>query len=87
MKATILSILVGKRKESAVNVQKLLTTWGCIIKTRLGLHTGTLDECSNNGLVILEIVGADEKREELERKLNLIGGVVAKSIALNLDED
>lgn len=86
METTVLSVLIGKRKESAVNVQKLLTTWGCIIKTRLGLHTGTLDDCTNSGLVILEIVGTPEKKEELERKLNLISGVVAKSIELKLEE-
>ena len=38
MKKQILLILIGSRKESAVTVQKVLTAWGCMIKTRLGIH-------------------------------------------------
>jgi hypothetical protein len=32
MAKTLLIILVGKRKETAVKVQQILTAWGCIIK-------------------------------------------------------
>ena len=35
---TILAVLISKRKGAAVNVQKILTGWECIIKTRLGRH-------------------------------------------------
>jgi len=54
---TILLILVGKRKDSAVKVQQILTAWGCNIKTRLGIHDGVLENCSDTGLLILELVG------------------------------
>ena len=36
----VLLILVDHRKNAAVDVQKTLTAWGCLIKTRLGLHEG-----------------------------------------------
>ena len=57
MDKTILIILVDKRKEEAATVQKILTDWGCMIKTRIGIHDGLLDSCTNSGLIILELVG------------------------------
>lgn len=84
MDKTLLIVLVDKRKESAVTVQKILTEWGCIIKTRLGIHDGLLDNCSNSGLIILELVGQKQKQDELARKLNLLGGVQAKMVELSL---
>lgn len=73
-------IVVNKRQNEAVTVQKILTEWGCLIKTRLGLHDGVLDECSDVGSIILEMVGDAEKHKELVRKLNLLAGVSAKLI-------
>lgn len=82
MNKSILLILIGKRKEAAVNVQKLLTAWGCLIKTRLGIHDGILDKCSDEGLLILELYGDKKQKEELSRKASLIKGVTAKLINL-----
>ena len=87
MEKTVMLILVGSRKESAVNVQKILTGWGCVIKTRLGIHDGVLDDCSNSGLIILELVGAEDKHDELVRKLSLIKDVNAKLVKLALPEE
>ncbi|MBN2190859.1 MAG: hypothetical protein JW728_06605 [Candidatus Aureabacteria bacterium] len=84
MDKTLLIVLVDKRKESAVTVQKILTEWGCIIKTRLGIHDGLLDNCSNSGLIVLELVGQKQKQDELARKLNLLEGVQAKMVELSL---
>ena len=77
-------ILVDKRKKNAVTVQKILTEWGCLIKTRLGLHPGTLENCTDNGLIFLELVGDADKHRELVRKLNLLDGVQAKLIELSV---
>jgi hypothetical protein len=84
MKKSILLILIGKRNEAAVNVQKILTAWGCIIKTRLGIHDGVLDNCSDEGLLILELYGTDEQKEELARKVAVIPGVESKLVELSL---
>ena len=75
-------ILISSRKESAEMVQKVLTGWGCFIKTRLGLHDDVLDKCSESGLIFLELKGEKGKNEELERKLNLVKGVDAKLTVL-----
>jgi hypothetical protein len=86
MQKNVLLILVGNRKEASVNVQKTLTGWGCLIKTRLGLHSGVLDDCSDSGLIFLELAGDNEKLEELTRKLNLIKSVKAELVNLKLDD-
>ena len=81
---TIMAIMVDNRKEEAVQVQKILSGWGCLIKTRLGIHDGVLDNCTNYGLIILELVGDKEKHEELKSKLNVLPGVQAKYLDLEL---
>lgn len=86
MKKTVMLILIGKRKESAVNVQKVLTGWGCIIKTRLGIHDGLLENCSNQGLLMLELVGDQSQKEELARKVGLISGVHSQLVELEVPE-
>jgi len=84
MAKTILLVLVGKRKETAVKVQQVLTAWGCIIKTRLGIHDGVMDNCSDEGLLILELHGTDEQKEELARKIAVLPGVSSQLVKLSL---
>ncbi len=78
-------IVVNKRKKEVITVQKILTEWGCLIKTRLGLHEGVLDDCSEIGSIILEMVGDSEKHEEIVRKLNLLAGVTAKLVNVPIE--
>jgi hypothetical protein len=80
----VLLVLVSLRKSVAPRVQKVLTAWGCFIKTRLGLHQGTLKDCTETGLIFLELVGDKKKHLELARKLNLLPGVEAKLVTLKL---
>ena len=86
MKRDILLIYMHTRQETAVQVQKILSAWGCFIKTRLGIHDGVLDKCTDTGLVFIELVGEKEKHEELTRKLNLVNGVDAKLIEMEIKE-
>lgn len=87
MKRTILLVLIGNREESAVKVQKVLTAWGCMIKTRLGIHDGVLDDCSDKGLLVLELVGKDEDKQEMKRKISVIPGVSTEMVDLELPLD
>jgi hypothetical protein len=82
MEKSILLVLIGKRQEAAVNVQKVLTGWGCIIKTRLGIHDGILDNCSDEGILILELYGTKEQKEELARKIAVLPGVTSQLVNL-----
>jgi hypothetical protein len=81
---TILLILIGQRKKAAVQVQKVLTGWGCMIKTRLGIHDDVMENCSEHGLLILELAGERKKMDELARKVSLIKGVSSKLVDLNV---
>lgn len=85
MKREIVAIIVDHRNDTAVNVQKVLTGWGCMIKTRLGLHEGVLDNCTQTGLIILEMIGESEKIDEFVRKVTLVKGANAKRMTLELE--
>jgi len=78
-------ILIGSRQDAAEKVQKILTGWGCFIKTRLGLHDDVLENCTQSGLIFLELTGDLVQMQEIERKLNLIKSVDARLISLNTD--
>ncbi|MFW6271325.1 MAG: hypothetical protein ACOC4G_14805 [Bacillota bacterium] len=64
---TIMAVIVDKRTDVAFEVQKILTEYGCIIDSRLGLHQ--VKECSDEGLIILHLCGEKKRIEELEEKL------------------
>ncbi|HQO49953.1 MAG TPA: hypothetical protein PK939_05965 [Bacteroidales bacterium] len=81
----VMLILIGSRQEAAEKVQKILTGWGCFIKTRLGLHDDVLENCSQTGLIFLEMTGDFEQMQEVERKLNLVKSVDAKLISLKTE--
>jgi len=68
--ADILGILVEKKHDVVVAVQKLLTTYGCYIRTRLGVNETFFGEPA--GLIILELTGDNSQRECLERDLRAL---------------
>jgi hypothetical protein len=84
MKKIVMVILVDKRIEDALKVQGVLTEFGCIIKTRLGVHDGVGDSCSNTGLIILELVQKGTEHKKLKKKLNAIKGISTKQIEIKL---
>ena len=85
MSKSILVILLGNRKDAAVNVQKILTGWGSNIKTRLGIHDIVLNNCPDEGLIIIELVGKNEDNVEICRKLNLLASVKAELVNIKLE--
>ncbi len=72
---TVLGILINNRVQNAPQVQKVLTEFGCSIKTRLGLHEVNDNLCSSSGLLILELFGDEKASLELERQLKDIAGI------------
>lgn len=83
MKKSVLVILLKKRRSSAVKFQEILTRYGCIIKTRLGIHDGVLDKCSDTGLIILEIVGMDTEKKKFARELKGVPDLRFKLVELS----
>ena len=82
----IMLILLDQRRKNAVQVQKILSEWGCLIRTRFGIHEGVLENCSEEGLIILELVGDKEKHEKMAERLNALPNVVAKLVEIDLKE-
>ena len=66
----ILGILIERNQEVIKNVQKLLTAYGCNIRTRLGVNEVFFGEPA--GLIILELKGDKEQRFLLERDLKAL---------------
>lgn len=70
----ILGVLIHDRQKEAGEVQKLLTKFGCSIKTRLGLHEVTDNLCSTSGLLLLELTGDIVEMDKLEKELQAVEG-------------
>ncbi|OFY16538.1 MAG: hypothetical protein A2X11_12565 [Bacteroidetes bacterium GWE2_42_24] len=71
----ILGIRVADRTKEAETVQKLLTTYGCSVRTRLGLHVQNDLTDSSEGLIILELTGDTTEMDKLENALASTIGV------------
>ncbi len=80
---TILGVSVYDRVKEAGEVQKVLTAYGCSIKTRLGLHEVSDDNCSKSGLIILELFGDKEEMVKLETNLSSIEGVQVQKMVFD----
>ncbi|MBN2300089.1 MAG: hypothetical protein JXC31_02755 [Acholeplasmataceae bacterium] len=78
----VLGVLVDHRTENAIEVQDILTKFGCIIKMRLGLHeTGNV--CAEDAFLLLQLDGKESEIKDLEDSLNAIDGVKTKLISLS----
>ncbi|MCL2484929.1 MAG: hypothetical protein FWF00_04885 [Endomicrobia bacterium] len=80
--AEILVVSLEKRRETAVKVQEVLTDFGCSIRTRIGLHESNINACSDNGIIILDLVSDTDKNNELMKKLEIISGVKVKFVSI-----
>jgi hypothetical protein len=79
-KRTVLGIQVTNRVENVPEVQKVLTQYGCNIRTRLGLHEVADSVCSTHGLLILETYGAEAAILEMEASLKKIKGLIVQKM-------
>ena len=76
-KKTILGVHVTQRTKHTAKVQKILSDYGCSIRTRVGLHDAGGGFCSPNGLILLEVV---DKASALASALSQIPGVAVKKM-------
>jgi hypothetical protein len=82
-KRIIFGVQVTNRVKNALEVQEVLTEFGCNIKTRLGLHELTDAVCSTIGLLILEMYGDIKKIKEMETRLKAVHGIVIKKMVFD----
>jgi hypothetical protein len=61
-------------------VQRVLSKFGCSIKTRLGLHEVNDDYCSEQGIILLELSGTRDEAMKLENELLAIDGLNVKKM-------
>ena len=76
-KKTILGVQVVQRTRHTAKIQKILTDFGCSIRTRVGLHGAGDGYCSPNGLILLEVI---DQASALSQALARIPGVVVKKM-------
>ncbi len=75
---TILGVHVAQRTKHTARVQRILTDFGCSIRTRIGLHDAGDGFCSPNGLILLEVV---DRAGDLSAALANVPGVTVKKMA------
>lgn len=83
-RTTILGIQITERCKRALDVQEIFSSYGCSIRTRIGIHQSTEANCSNDGLILLETIGEPDEIHNLRNKLADIEGVIVKSMEFNL---
>lgn len=76
--AEILGILLEKDNNIVTAVQKILTSYGCNIRTRLGVNETFFGEPA--GLIILELKGDKTQFKGLERDLKALPKVHVRSM-------
>jgi hypothetical protein len=74
----ILGILVERNKNVVASVQKILTSYGCNIRTRLGVNERFFGQPA--GLIILELKGETKQRLLLEKDLKALDQVHVRSM-------
>ncbi len=82
-KHIIVAVHVTNRATHADEVQRILTEFGCSIRTRIGLHEASQKICSPNGLILLEVVDDPKSVDAMIAKLRTVTGVEVKQIVFD----
>jgi 5S rRNA maturation endonuclease (ribonuclease M5) len=65
MSKTIIGVLLNNRVDSAPEFQSVLSKYGSIIQTRIGLHAASENVNLKKGVILLDFI--DNPGKELER--------------------
>ena len=75
-----IGILVEKRRPGTVKaLQKILSSYGCVIRTRLGVNEEFFGEPS--GLILIELVGDEIQMDLLEKDLQKVQYIHMRKMA------
>lgn len=69
----VIGILVEQNRDVIISVQKILTSYGCYIRTRLGVNEIFFGRQA--GLIILELTGEHRQRDLLESDFRKLSGL------------
>ena len=78
--STIVAIKINGREAKASIVQEILTKYGCNIRTRVGFHEVNEDQCSMDGILILQLFGKDTEIQAMLGEIDKLDGVSSKLI-------
>ncbi len=81
--SAVVAITQDNRVETASSVQDILTNYGCHIRVRLGLHDADHDQCTNSGIILLQMCADQKVIAEFEQELNRVPNVKTKYMTLN----
>ncbi len=81
---TIIGIKLSNRDETSKQMQDILTKYGCIIRTRIGLHDVDCGSCSPNGIILLEVIN-DELLPRLQKELCSIDNIEIQQMVFDRD--
>ena len=81
MKTKIMGITIKDRKEKAVKFQSVLTEYGSYVQTRLGTIS---PECSDSGIILLQLHCSEEIAVEMAQKLENIEGILVSMMDLKV---
>ena len=83
MECNIMIVKIGERRKKSPEVQEVLSSFGCSIKTRLGLHEANETVCSEEGVLVLQLTGDRSEMKKLEAALNELESVKAQMVMID----
>ena len=78
METVIIGIHIPESQEQGLLIQETLTSFGCSIKTRLGLNHA--DDENAGSLILLELTGDKNEQKNLIDALKKIRGIEVKKM-------
>lgn len=81
---TIIGIKLSERTKVADQLQGVLSKYGCIIRTRIGLHDVDCGKCSDKGVILLEVID-DDLLVNLQKELCQIENIEIQQMMFNRD--
>ena len=81
----VIILLIHERSKNAVKAQSLLTSYGDIIRTRLGINRNVgSNQDGAAGFIFLEVCGGEDRITSLANDLNVLDGVKAERMRLEV---
>ncbi|MFO7880125.1 MAG: hypothetical protein ACQES0_02850 [Bacteroidota bacterium] len=74
----LLGILVREPEIDTHHLQDTLTSYGCNIRTRLGINGS---DNVKNAVILLELTGPEEEQVNLKKKLESLDGIDVQSMS------